>query len=59
MVSQIFLQVTNQINIISIIINIKPTTNAFNLRLAIVESTVINYLVMFQNHKDLYVLNHG
>lgn len=58
MVSQIFLQVTKQINIISII-NIKPTTNAFNLRLGIVESTVINYLVMFHNHKDLYVLNHG
>lgn len=48
MVSQILLQVTKQINIISIIINIKTTTNAFNLPLGIVESTAINYSVMFQ-----------
>jgi len=59
MVSQILLQVTKQINIISIIVNIKITTNAFNPPLGIVEYTAINYSVMFQNHKHPYVLNHG
>lgn len=58
MVSQILLAVTKQINIISIT-NIKTAKNAFNLPLQIVESTAINYSVMFQNHKHLYVLKHG
>lgn len=39
---QILLQATKQIIIISIIINIKPTTNDFNLPLGIVESTLLS-----------------